>query len=159
MQASLDFGNLLVKQNAVFTRADLQSMPYIVPTYFCQNGRHNNYLTLRGLDTPGRFTSIHTWEITFMTSCLRSFTPIHFCKAVYFERKEFAPTGSKFFPFIVDLFSEGDKTILKELPSLDVHPFPFNNSPLHCVNKNGDCEISVDFNWRNINSQCVFTCT
>ena len=30
-----------------------------------------------------------------------------FCKWVHFKRKEFAPIGSKFFPFIVDPFSEG----------------------------------------------------
>ena len=30
-----------------------------------------------------------------------------FLKEVYFKRKEFAPYGSKFFPFSVDPFSEG----------------------------------------------------
>ena len=35
-----------------------------------------------------------------------------FLKRVNSKRKEFAPTGSKFFPFRVDPFSEGRRTIL-----------------------------------------------
>ena len=37
-----------------------------------------------------------------MTSGLLSCTPCHFLKKIYSKRKEFAPLGSKFFPFRVD---------------------------------------------------------
>ena len=47
-------------------------------------------------------------------------------KRVYSKRKEFAPKGSKFFPFRVDLFSEWrQKPFRQELPPLKVHPFTF----------------------------------
>ena len=42
-------------------------------------------------------------------------------KGVYFERKEFAPMGSKFFHFKVDPFLEGMKNNLTELFTLDVY--------------------------------------
>ena len=44
-------------------------------------------------------------------------------KGVYSKRKEFAPNGSKFFPFRVDYFSVDSKTILTEVP-----PIKFINS-------------------------------
>ena len=50
-----------------------------------------------------------------MTSCCTS-NP--FLKGFYSKRKEFAPTGSKFFPFTVDPFSEGRQNNMTELPPL-----------------------------------------
>ena len=47
-----------------------------------------------------------------MTSCLPDCTATPFWKRVYSIRKEFAPVGSKFFPYRIDPFSERDKTIL-----------------------------------------------
>ena len=40
--------------------------------------------------------------------------------------KEFAPKGSKFFPFRDDPFSEGSKTLLTELSTLKVDLFPLD---------------------------------
>ena len=42
-----------------------------------------------------------------MNPRLFSCTPKPFWKGVFSKRKEFAPRGSKFFPFRVDPFSEG----------------------------------------------------
>ena len=55
------------------------------------------------VDFPQSFTR----GATFVTSSLLSCTPNPFCRGTYSKRKEFAPTGSKFFPFRVDPFSEG----------------------------------------------------
>ena len=50
-----------------------------------------------------------------------------FRKGVYSKRKEFAPTGSKFFPFRVDtVFQMGGKNSLTELPPLKVYSLPLN---------------------------------
>ena len=46
---------------------------------------------------------------TFLTSCLRSCTLSSFWKDVCSKRKEFAPLGSKFFPFRADAFSEWER--------------------------------------------------
>ena len=59
-----------------------------------------------------------------MSSCLLFRIIVPFRKGVCSKRKEFAPHGSKFFPFRVDPFSEGDKTVLIMLPPLKVYPFP-----------------------------------
>ena len=64
--------------------------------------------------TPGRFSPCFTREITFATSCLVYCTSSPFQKRIYFKREEFAPkweknllpSGSKFFSFKVDPFSE-----------------------------------------------------
>ena len=45
-------------------------------------------------------------ETVFMTSCLLSCTSSPFWKGVFSKSKEFAPKGSKFFPFRVDPFLE-----------------------------------------------------
>ena len=45
-------------------------------------------------------------------------------KGVYFKRKEFSPRGRKFFPFIVDTFSEGAKSNLTVV-SLESVGIPF----------------------------------
>ena len=48
-----------------------------------------------------------------------------FWKGIYTTKKEFAPFGSKFFPYRVDPFLEGNKTILTELFPLKVYQLPF----------------------------------
>ena len=55
-----------------------------------------------------------TRETTFVTSCLLSYASASFWKWGYSKRKEFAPIGSKFFSFRVDLFLEGRQTPFKE---------------------------------------------
>ena len=45
-----------------------------------------------------RFQGRQLWKVVFF----------FLLKGVYFKRKEFAPKWSKFFPFNVDPFSEGD---------------------------------------------------
>ena len=63
----------------------------------------------------GRFSTIFKQEITFVTPYLQSWTSyllkrknLHLrganLKGVYSERKEFDPSGSKFFPFRIDPF-------------------------------------------------------
>ena len=48
----------------------------------------------------------------FLLPIMHTMTP--FWKGVYSKRKEFAPTGSKFFPFRVGIpFQKGDKRVLK----------------------------------------------
>ena len=61
------------------------------------------------LDTPGILSPFFTRETIFVTSCLLSWTGIPSQKEVYSKRKEFAPRGSKFFPFRVDPFEDGDR--------------------------------------------------
>ena len=63
--------------------------------------------------TPGTFLLIFTREASFVTSCFSHcdflFFSAHqglFAK-IYSKSKEFAPKGSKFFSFGVDLFSGG----------------------------------------------------
>ena len=78
------------------------------------------------LDTLGIFSAIFTRETTFVTSCLLSYAPNSFWKGIYSKRKEFASTGSKFFPFRVDPFSGRRQTILTELPPLIVCVMPLS---------------------------------
>ena len=75
---------------------------------------------LRWLDTPGWFFVIFfTRETTFVTSCLMSYTLNSFWKGVCSKRKEFAPLGSKFFPYRVDPFIRREaKQFLKRITSL-----------------------------------------
>ena len=63
-----------------------------------------------------------TRKTTFVTSALLFYTPVFFWKGVYCNRKEFAPTGSKFFPFKVDPFSEGENQFWQScLPLKCIH--------------------------------------
>ena len=55
-----------------------------------------------------------------MISCLHSCTPGPFWKRVYTERKEFAPEGSKFFPFSVDPVLAGRQNSFDEFSPLYV---------------------------------------
>ena len=72
------------------------------------------------MDTIGNFLAFFTREINFLTFSLLSCTPTPFRKRVYSKRKEFAPIGSNFFPFRVDPFSEGSKTILTRVVILEM---------------------------------------
>ena len=63
-----------------------------------------------------------------MTSFLLFCTQNPFRKGVYPKRKEFAPKGSKFFPFRKDPFLEGSQTILTKVASLESVFFPINDS-------------------------------
>ena len=64
-------------------------------------------LSLRGLYTFGKFSTAFTGDTILVTSCFVFLYMKPLLKRVYFKRKEFAPKGSKFFPFKVDLFSKG----------------------------------------------------
>ena len=60
-----------------------------------------------------------------MTSCFLHQSSL---KAVYSKRKEFASLESKFFPFGVDLFSEGrHKQFCQELSHLKMFEFLLNS--------------------------------
>ena len=50
-----------------------------------------------------------TRETIIGTSCLLTCIPVPFWKGIYSKRKEFVPIVSKFFPFRIDPFSEGNK--------------------------------------------------
>ena len=64
------------------------------------------------------FQPLFSRETTFVTSCLLSCIPSPFRKGVYSKMKEFAPIGSKFFPFRGDPFPERTKQFDKNyLPS------------------------------------------
>ena len=74
-------------------------------------------------------------DITKNLSQLRNFLFAFQCisvflKEVYSKRKEFAPNGSKFFPFKVDPFSEGRQNSLRKLPPLKVYFSP--SVPMLC---------------------------
>ena len=62
-------------------------------------------MILGGPDTLDRFSDV----FKRVTTCGFQFVFLHtnpFWKRVYSKRKEFAPQGSKFFPFRVDAISE-----------------------------------------------------
>ena len=81
-----------------------------------------------------KFPTFLKRDKTFVAFCLLSCTPIGFRKDVYSKRKEFAPTGSKFFLFRVDIiFKKGSKTILRE-----IYPSPLNVTFNHSVQQNND---------------------
>ena len=69
-------------------------------------------------------------ETTFVASCLLKCIPGHFWKRIYTVRKEFAPSGSKFFPYSVDPFSEGGKIILTKLSPLKMYQSSLKGSDL-----------------------------
>ena len=52
----------------------------------------------------------------FVISCLLSCKASSFWKEIYSKRKEFGSLGSKFFPFRVDPFSEGNQNNFKRPP-------------------------------------------
>ena len=67
------------------------------------------------LDTVGRIPTILNKGDNFCDFLFAFLRTDPFWKRVYSKRKEFAPKGSKFLPFIVDHFQKGVKTILKKL--------------------------------------------
>ena len=62
--------------------------------YYSNIKKAKKTYSLRGIDTLSREATLKEWF------CLPSE------KGVYSKRKEFAPFGSKFFPFRADCFSE-----------------------------------------------------
>ena len=58
------------------------------------------------VDILGRFSAIFYKGENFVISSLLSCTQSPFWKGTYYKKNEFAPTGSKFFLFIVGPFSE-----------------------------------------------------
>ena len=76
------------------------------------------------LDFPG-FSQGRGQLYDFLFSFLYT-TP--FSKWVNYKRQAFSPSGSKFFPFRIDPFSKGRRTILTELPVLKVYRLPFKRS-------------------------------
>ena len=52
----------------------------------------------------------------------------HSEKRVYFKRKEFAPLGSKFFPFRVHRFTEGRQNHYNRVATLESVSIPLNES-------------------------------
>ena len=60
----------------------------------------------------GEFPPFYFYKGGYFDSVFTSPHNNPFIKGVYSKRKEFAPRGSKFFPFRVDPFLEGRQTIL-----------------------------------------------
>ena len=67
----------------------------------CLSSAHKLYLSR--LETLGRISAILNKGDNFYFFC----TTIPFWKGIYSKSKEFAPIGSKFFPFRKDPFSKG----------------------------------------------------
>ena len=93
---------------------------------------HKRVNVLWGLDTLGRFPAIFTREITFVTSMFAFQHTNHLERGLLGKERicspweqilSFSPHGSKFFPFWVDPFSEGNKTIQTEFSPLKVYTF------------------------------------
>ena len=111
---------------------------------------------LRGLDTRSRFSPFYKGDKlrNFMFAFLLIKTLL---KGVHSKRKEFAPRGSKFFPFRVDPFSEGSKTILTvESLTLESVSIPLNVCSLRGLDILGSLYTSVynadNFFWLITNS-------
>ena len=79
---------------------------------------------LRGPDTLGKLSAIlQGRQLLWLLFCF----PAHHSpcwKRVYSKRKEFAPMGSKFFPFRVDPFSEGRQNNFDRVASPERYQFP-----------------------------------
>ena len=78
-------------------------------------------------DTLGRFSSIFDKGDKFCDFLYAFLYSNPLLKGVYSKRKEFAPKGSKFFPFRVDLISEGRKNTFDRFIFLEGVSVPFNN--------------------------------
>ena len=61
---------------------------------------------------------------------------------VYSKRKEFAPPGSKFFPFRVDHFSEGRKTIFR-VPASESIAIPLT------------CHLLILVSWEKLSAEIL----
>ena len=75
------------------------------------------------LDMLGWFSATFIRKKIFVISCLLRCILSPFLKGVYSKRKEFAPLGSKFFPFRVDPFPERRKKQIWHLSSLKKYSF------------------------------------
>ena len=85
---------------------------------------------LSGMDTLGRFSVVFYKGDNTFTSCFPFWIPNPFSKGAYSKRKEFAPIGSKFFPFRVDHFFKKCQNNFDRVASLEI----FVTTPLKCVN-------------------------
>ena len=87
------------------------STPYLPKKFNKPSGLLNNVsksTQLMGFDTTSRFSAFYTREN--FCDFLFAFTYTNpLLKRGLLIRKEFAPSGSKFFPYGVDPFSDGDK--------------------------------------------------
>ena len=111
---------LIISKYCMFKKSFVIQMPYNMS---CLH-EYAHPLLINGIGYKWQiFPSFLQTEIKFVTSCLLCCTGSAFWKEVYFKKKEFAPIGSKFFPFRVDPFQKGGKTILIELSSLKVYAF------------------------------------
>ena len=87
--------------------------------------------SLLGLNTLDRFSAI---SFKGNNSCDLLFAFLHFAPLKkwsgkgYSERKEFAPLGSKFFPFRLDPFSEGRQKQLNRVSSPESVSIPYNKA-------------------------------
>ena len=82
---------------------------------------------LKWMDAPGGFLAIFfTRDTTFVTSCLLSCTSNSFWKGAKSEMKEFAPIGTKFLHFWIDLFSEGRQNTFNKITSPESVLIPLN---------------------------------
>ena len=85
-----------------------------------------------------------------MASCLSSCTPNPMIsKGVYSKRKEFAPLGSKFFPFRVDSFSEGRQNQFVRIVSPESVSLPLKD----CLRT---AKIQVSPQWRYEHHDILF---
>ena len=100
----------------------------------------------------GRLSAILTRETTFVIPCLHSCGLFPFWKGVFFLRKGFAPTGSKFFPYKVDPFSEGMQKQWWQLPPMKVYQFPM----IHSVNLADDKWVLFKFFFENRAQHFIF---
>ena len=80
-----------------------------------------------GLDTPGRFSAIFNMGDNFCDFLFGFLHTNPLLKRVHSNRKEFAPKGSKLFPFRVDSFSEGSKENFDTVISLENVLIPLNS--------------------------------
>ena len=74
-------------------------------------------------NSKGWTKKISIKEIIFKIFCLVPRTSSPFWKESYSIRKEFAPSGSKFFPYRVDPFLESDKKDFERVTPLKVYHF------------------------------------
>ena len=91
----------------------------------------------------------HDFVLYFWHSC----SPRSFWKGVYSKTKEFAPSGSKFFRFREDPFSEGRPKRFWQLPPLKVQPFPFIKITWIATSENVPSNMSAQ---RRFRSACAF---
>ena len=106
-------------------------------------------IAFKGNEDTWQIYAILDKEIDHVTSCLLSWTWSPFWKGVYSERKEFAPKGSKFFPFrICPFLRRVEKHFHKSC--LRMYPFTIKGENLVSVLHNQLLSTSI---WEFFN-QC-----